>query len=170
MAKRMRRWWGTNFRRLETPANCWRTCSLFTGADCDSRFRFFRELPGRLPKKSWGGKPKRMPDMRLDKFGRETNAKGEVSARILTSGSRSAALTTPSTTNGRKSAAAFLRRFFLSADEHETGVRRRLHASGKGIHCNRSQRRHREDNDDLCDRAAIHRRAQHSHGKNTGRH
>src|SRR5438477_13093378 len=97
----------TNFCRLETLANCWQTCSLFTEADCGSRYRFSRELPGRLPKKSRGGKVKKMPDMRLGKFGKGMNGKGEVSARIPSSASPSAASATLSTTNGRKSAAAF---------------------------------------------------------------
>src|SRR5207248_1361058 len=83
---------------------------------------------------------------RLAKFGKGMNGKGEVSVRIPSSGSPSAASATLSTKNGRKSAAAFLRRFFLSANEHETGIRRRIHASGKRIHRRRSQRWHREDN------------------------
>src|SRR5947209_2870358 len=108
-------------------ANCWRICSLFTGAGCGSRFRFFRDLPGGLPKKLRGEKPRKMPDMRPNKFGKGTNAKAEVSARTPTSDSHSARSMTPSTRNGRKSAVAFLRRFFLSGDEHEVGVRRCFH-------------------------------------------
>src|SRR5437016_12456041 len=78
---------------------------------------------------------------------------------MATSSWRSAIPMTSSIKSGKKLVFLFSNRFFLRANGDETGIHRRSDSTGKGIHRNRSERGHGEDNDDIGHRFAIAGRA-----------
>src|SRR5207253_879208 len=97
-----------------------------------------------------------------------TTRRAGASGTMPISSWRSAIPLTSSTTSGKRSAFAFLNRFFLRANGDETGIQRRAISTGKGIHRHRSERRHGEDNDDIGHRFAIAGRAGNSNRADSG--